>query len=129
MAHQTIQNIENQSQNQQGQQLQSLQPLQTKFLILHLSNPKSIKQTAPVTSNFPTPINLLQTSNHNFILTLSIYPLSFQNNLNKCYYHRVTTNLENLENSGNLKNCQNLRENSGKFEFFWKNLENVKYAT
>ena len=27
---------------------------------------------------------------------------------------RVVTN---LENSGNLKNCQNLRENSGKFEF------------
>ena len=27
---------------------------------------------------------------------------------------RVATN---LENSGNLKNCQNLRENSGKFEF------------
>ena len=25
-------------------------------------------------------------------------------------------NMENLENSGNLKNCQNLRESSGKFE-------------
>ena len=24
---------------------------------------------------------------------------------------RVATNLENMENSGNLKNCQNLREN------------------
>ena len=35
-------------------------------------------------------------------------------------FNRVATNLENkekLENSGNLKNCQNLRENSGKFEF------------
>ena len=33
---------------------------------------------------------------------------------------RVATNLENMENledSGNLKNCQNVRENSGKFEF------------
>ena len=29
-------------------------------------------------------------------------------------------NMENLENSGNLKNCQNLRENSGKFEILWK---------
>ena len=37
---------------------------------------------------------------------------------------RVATNLENLENSGNLKNCQNLRENSGKFEFLKKNLKN-----
>ena len=27
---------------------------------------------------------------------------------------RVATNLENMENSGNLKNCQNLRENSEK---------------
>ena len=38
-----------------------------------------------------------------------------------------------LENSGNLKNCQNLRENSGKFEFFEKNLGNSgkikKYMT
>ena len=34
---------------------------------------------------------------------------------------RVATN---LENSGNLKNCQNLSENSGKFEFLKKNLEN-----
>ena len=31
--------------------------------------------------------------------------------------NRVATNLENLENSGNLNNCQNLRETSGKFEF------------
>ena len=30
----------------------------------------------------------------------------------------------NLENSGNLKNYQNLGEISGKFEFLWKNLEN-----
>ena len=40
---------------------------------------------------------------------------------------RVATNLENmenLENSGNLKNRHNLRENSGKFEFLKKNLEN-----
>ena len=40
---------------------------------------------------------------------------------------KVTTNLENmvhLESSGNLKNCKNLRENSGKFEFLKKNLEN-----
>ena len=34
---------------------------------------------------------------------------------------RVATN---LENSGNLKNCENLRENSGKFELLYKNLEN-----
>ena len=26
-------------------------------------------------------------------------------------------NMENLENSGNLKNFQNLKETSGKFEF------------
>ena len=41
--------------------------------------------------------------------------------------YRVTTDLENiknLESSGNLKNGQNFRENSGKFEFLWKNLEN-----
>ena len=34
--------------------------------------------------------------------------------------NRVATNLENmenLENSGNFINCQNLRENAGKFEF------------
>ena len=30
----------------------------------------------------------------------------------------MATNLEDLETSGNLKNCQNLRVNSGKFEFF-----------
>ena len=29
---------------------------------------------------------------------------------------RVDTNLESLENSGNLKNCQKLKENSRKFE-------------
>ena len=37
--------------------------------------------------------------------------------------YRVATNLENvesLENSGNLKNCENLRENSGKFELLWR---------
>ena len=36
---------------------------------------------------------------------------------------RVATdlqNMENLETSGNLKNCQNLMENSGKFEFLKK---------
>ena len=33
------------------------------------------------------------------------------------YVLRVVTNLENLEKSGNLKNCQNLREISEKFEF------------
>ena len=71
MTHQTIQNIENQSQNQQGQQLRPLQLLQIKFLSFHMSNPKSIKQTPPVTSNFSTLIN--QTLHHNFILTLSIY--------------------------------------------------------
>ena len=41
-------------------------------------------------------------------------------------------NMENLENSGNLKTCQNLRENSGKLEFLWekprKLRENVKYV-
>ena len=40
------------------------------------------------------------------------------------FFDRVATNLENLENSGNLKNCENLRENSGKFEFCGKDLEN-----
>ena len=34
--------------------------------------------------------------------------------------NRVATNLENLENAGNLKNCQSLRENSGKSELFEK---------
>ena len=42
-------------------------------------------------------------------------------------------NMENLENSGNLKNGQNLREDSGKFEIFWrkpwKHRENGKYVT
>ena len=38
--------------------------------------------------------------------------------------NRVATNLEKKENSGNLKNCQNLKENSGKFQFLKKNLEN-----
>ena len=89
MTHQTIQNIENQSQNQQGQQLQSLQ---TKFLSLHLSNPKSIKQTPPVTSNFPTPINLRQTSHHNFILTLSIHLY-----LSKTIQTNITTIIQQLQ--------------------------------
>ena len=39
----------------------------------------------------------------------------------------------NLENSGHLKNCQNLRENSGKFGFLYKNprklRKNEKYGT
>ena len=35
--------------------------------------------------------------------------------------YRLATN---LENSGNLKNCQNLKEKSGKFEFLWVNLDN-----
>ena len=61
----------------------------------------------------------------------------------KLVYIRVATNLENLENSGNLKHCQNLRENSGKckicdilandkdssevfsLEFLRKNVENA----
>ena len=47
--------------------------------------------------------------------------------------NRVATNLENMENSGKLKNCQNFRENSGKFEFLWKKYgklrENEKYVT
>ena len=37
----------------------------------------------------------------------------------KLDFFKVATNLENMENvenSGNLKYCQNLRENSGKFE-------------
>ena len=33
-------------------------------------------------------------------------------------------NMENLESSGNLKYCQNVRENAEKFEFLKKNLEN-----
>ena len=47
--------------------------------------------------------------------------------------YRVATNLENVENSGNLKNCENLRENSGKFELLWKKpgklRESEKYVT
>ena len=42
----------------------------------------------------------------------------------KCLITRVATNLENmddLESSGTLKTCQNLRKNSAKFEFWWKN--------
>ena len=42
-------------------------------------------------------------------------------------------NAENLDNSGNLKNCQNFRENLGKFVFLWKKpgklRENEKYVT
>ena len=38
------------------------------------------------------------------------------------YSLRVATNLENLQNSGNLKNCQNLRGTHGNFCI--KNLEN-----
>ena len=42
--------------------------------------------------------------------------------------------MENLGNSGNLRNCQNLGENSGKFEFLlkkkpWKLGENEKDVT
>ena len=33
-------------------------------------------------------------------------------------------NMENLENSGNLKNCQNLIETQGNLNFYRKNLEN-----
>ena len=40
------------------------------------------------------------------------------------YYFKVPTNLENLENTGNLKYLQKFKENSGKFEFLEKNLEN-----
>ena len=45
------------------------------------------------------------------------------------YLFRVATNLENMENletSGNLKNCQNLRENSGKFELLKKKPEKLR---
>ena len=46
------------------------------------------------------------------------------------FFDRVATN---LENSGNLKNCRNLRENSGKFEFLLKKpgklRESEKYGT
>ena len=48
---------------------------------------------------------------------------------------RVATNLENTENSGNLKNCQTLRKSSGKFEFLFEKInpgklrENEKYVT
>ena len=45
-------------------------------------------------------------------------------------HYRVATN---LENSGNLKNRENVRENSGKFELLWKKpgklRENEKYVT
>ena len=47
--------------------------------------------------------------------------------------YRVATNLKNVENSGNLKNCENLMENSGKFELLWKKRrklrESEKYVT
>ena len=33
------------------------------------------------------------------------------------FLHRVATKPENLESSGNLKTCQKLREDLGKFEF------------
>ena len=39
-------------------------------------------------------------------------------------FTRVATNpenIENLENSGNLRDCQNLRENSGKMKNVWHN--------
>ena len=48
---------------------------------------------------------------------------------------RVATNLESIENleySGNLKNCQNLRETQGNVNFVEKPgklRENVKYVT
>ena len=49
--------------------------------------------------------------------------------------YRVATKMENMKNvesSGILKNCQNLRENSGKLEFLLKKpgklRENVEYV-
>ena len=46
--------------------------------------------------------------------------------------YRVATKMENVESSGILKNCQNLRENSGKLEFLLKKpgklRENVEYV-
>ena len=57
-----------------------------------------------------------------------------QNKFDKRHWNgRVATNLENMENSGNLKNCQNLRENSGNFFIFvekpGKRRENIKHVT
>ena len=52
----------------------------------------------------------------------------------RCIFSLATNleNMENLEISGTLKNCQNLRESSGKFNFFvektWKLREDVKYV-
>ena len=54
----------------------------------------------------------------------------FGRTFTKTCENKVATN---LENSGNLKNCQNLRENSGKFELFeekpGKLRENEKHVT
>ena len=106
MTHQTIQNIENQSQNQQSQQPQ---PLQTKFLSLHLSNLKSIKQAPPMTSNFPTPINLQQTFHHNFILTFSIYlylSKTIQKNITTYTMHYPTISIKNIQHPQQIKATQ-----------------------
>ena len=102
MTHQTIQNIENQSQNQQGQQPQ---PLQTNFLSLHMSNPKSIKQAPPMTSNFPTPINLQQTLYHNFIPTFSIY-IYLSKTTKQYYYYYPTISIKNFQHPQQIKTTQ-----------------------
>ena len=49
-----------------------------------------------------------------------IYSSCVQFNQELFASYRVATNLENVENSGNLKNCENVRENSGKFELLCK---------
>ena len=56
-----------------------------------------------------TVISSISTMKHTRVLLDNLLIQGFINVLN----FRVATN---LENSGNLKNCQNLRENSEKFE-------------
>ena len=70
---------------------------------------------------------------HTVDLGYCIYSSYVQFNQELFASYRVATNLENVENSGNLKNCENLRENSGKCELLWKKpgklWENEKYVT
>ena len=79
-------------------------------------------------------LNVLQINQKNY--TLSTFLSSNRRTLEDSGIvtsYRVATNLENVENSGNLKNCENLRENSGKFALLWRKpgklRESEKYVT
>ena len=49
--------------------------------------------------------------NNGLLFMKNCFPYCFLEIIAGDKISRVATNLENMENSGNLKNCQNLREN------------------